>query len=633
MNYFLFNTQQYIYQLLYSVYRRKMLVLAVILLSTIIIVASQFNNLPAKNTQDVYNERSQFFLQDSRYEGLQDVNLLRKSLDENIPQDLESNHNELLRANDDKTNDKVQNDPLIDHANNNNKAKKYIPDLRLVHFDLKGAPPKISILKHIIRTSKEAGANGVLLEYEDMFPFDWPISEISAKNHYTKDEIMEIISLCRELDLELIPLVQTFGHMEFALKLSKFRSFREIDRFPTAVCPSKKDPFDKLIKPIIDQVITLHKESGHDLKYIHIGCDEVFHIGSCDLCHGKDRDDLFLKHVNKVASYVKIKHQVQPIIWDDMLRNIYTDKIKQYDLGKLVEPMIWTYIKDIYRFIPYSTFQQFAEIFPAIWGASSFKGAYGETLTVPNADMHLQNNLGWLEALNEQTRNFKKLRGLVLTGWSRYDHLAVLAETLPASIPSLMVNLLTVSSGEFNYKETMSKFDTLMNCSKYSDKMNNRIYGYEKDDSSLLGKDVYLYNRASPCNWAGVTVFRLTQQLSELIKRTNDYIYDVNIHKAWQTDYNFRRNYSNPYRIDDGLNELSTLRYQYIGIMQTANQYLSEFFDKFTTAEWIELNIYPYILKLDRIYNESKRINEVREWENRPLKPLEDLKKFGINLN
>lgn len=91
-----------------------------------------------------------------------------------------------------------------------------------------------------------------------------------------------------------------------------------------------------------------------------------------------------------------------------------------------------------------------------------------------------------------------------------------------------------------------------MNCSKLPNRLNNRIYGYEKDDSSLLGKDVFLYNRASPCNWSGVTMFRLTQQLSDLIKRINDYIYDVNIHKAWQTDYNFRRNYSNPYRIDEG---------------------------------------------------------------------------------
>lgn len=144
-----------------------------------------------------------------------------------------------------------------------------------------------------------------------MFPFTEPIGEIAAKNHYTKEEIADLIVLCKELDFELIPLIQTFGHLEFALKLPKFRHLREVDKYPTAVCPSKADSFDKLIKPIIDQVISFHKESGHDLKFIHIGCDEVFHIASCDLCRNKDRDELFLKHVKKVASYVKTTHQVQ----------------------------------------------------------------------------------------------------------------------------------------------------------------------------------------------------------------------------------------------------------------------------------------------------------------------------------
>lgn len=77
------------------------------------------------------------------------------------------------------------------------------------------------------------------------------------------------------------------------------------------------------------------------------------------------------------------------IIWDDMLRNVYPEKIKQHGLDKLVELMIWVYIKDVHRFVPYTTFQQFAELWPAVWAASSFKGAYGETLTVSYSDNYL----------------------------------------------------------------------------------------------------------------------------------------------------------------------------------------------------------------------------------------------------
>ena len=47
----------------------------------------------------------------------------------------------------------------------------YIPAHRIVHFDLKGAPPTIDYMKKVVRLSKTLGATGVLIEYEDMFPW------------------------------------------------------------------------------------------------------------------------------------------------------------------------------------------------------------------------------------------------------------------------------------------------------------------------------------------------------------------------------------------------------------------------------------------------------------------------------
>lgn len=49
--------------------------------------------------------------------------------------------------------------------------------------------------------------------------------------------------------------------------------------------------------------------------------------------------------VHKVSKYVKDKHGVIPIIWDDMLRQFNPEMMKKYEFNKIgVEIMIWTYI-------------------------------------------------------------------------------------------------------------------------------------------------------------------------------------------------------------------------------------------------------------------------------------------------
>jgi len=57
---------------------------------------------------------------------------------------------------------------------------------KLVHIDLKGAPPKLSYLKSLMGLVSEAGGNGILLEYEDMFPFGGPLTGTPHKAHFSK---------------------------------------------------------------------------------------------------------------------------------------------------------------------------------------------------------------------------------------------------------------------------------------------------------------------------------------------------------------------------------------------------------------------------------------------------------------
>lgn len=70
------------------------------------------------------------------------------------------------------------------------------------------------------------GATGLLIEYEDMFPYSGPVQNLTAKNHFSPDDIIRLLDAADENNLTVIPLIQTFGHMEFVLKLPDFMAQR-----------------------------------------------------------------------------------------------------------------------------------------------------------------------------------------------------------------------------------------------------------------------------------------------------------------------------------------------------------------------------------------------------------------------
>lgn len=164
---------------------------------------------------------------------------------------------------------------------NNDFRSKINKMYKLVHLDLKGSPPKIKYLKNLINYFHEIGINGVLIEYEDMFPFSDKLAKISNGNAYKKEELEEIFNLLVEKGFLIIPLIQTYGHLEFVLKLNEFKHLRELEQHYQVITPCLEDSYELVIFRIIDQILELHPQS---IQYIHIGCDEVYHINKHFAC-------------------------------------------------------------------------------------------------------------------------------------------------------------------------------------------------------------------------------------------------------------------------------------------------------------------------------------------------------------
>ena len=50
-------------------------------------------------------------------------------------------------------------------------------------------------------------------------------------------------------------------------------------------------------------------EAHPSATHVHVGCDEVFHLGECAECQGRNRNDIFVEHVSAVAKYVQQAHK------------------------------------------------------------------------------------------------------------------------------------------------------------------------------------------------------------------------------------------------------------------------------------------------------------------------------------
>lgn len=121
------------------------------------------------------------------------------------------------------------------------------------------------------------------------------MESIVNQNHYTNQELNQLFKLVKDSGLTLIPLVQTFGHLEFVLKLKQFAYLREVKQHFQVISPCLNDTYDKLLFKMLDQIIDSHPE---ELEYIHIGCDEVYFINVNPACKNleslKTKQDFFI---------------------------------------------------------------------------------------------------------------------------------------------------------------------------------------------------------------------------------------------------------------------------------------------------------------------------------------------------
>ena len=224
--------------------------------------------------------------------------------------------------------------------------------------------------------------NLLVIEVNTCFRFE-KHPEVS-EGTFDKTSAREISSLCKENDVEIVPLFNCLGHQGWKGKPNGLlRAYPEFDETPEipydsediycrSWCPSHPRIYD-VVFSLIDEI-----QEAFESRYFHVGMDEVFIIARCPRCRGKDPAHLFSDTAKKLHDHL-LEKGVKMMMWGDRLikreRTPYSeweaDDIGIYPavdmIPKDVVVVDWHYEPmDRYPSIPYFLEKGF-KVLPACW--------------------------------------------------------------------------------------------------------------------------------------------------------------------------------------------------------------------------------------------------------------------------
>ena len=458
--------------------------------------------------------------------------------------------------------------------------------LKYVHIDMKGGPPTISYLVELMEVMSSWGAEGLLVEWEDMFPWSGNISVLARSGHYTLEMVEAVLHHAARLKLEVIPLIQTFGHMEFVLKHSQFRHLREVLRYPNCIRPlgpgEECEEVRSLLADMVRQVTAAHP----GLKFLHIGCDEVWCLGQSDRARdrmeklGLTLTDLYLDHVSAVSSMAReMLPGLRVLVWDDMMRAASLAQLSRVE----VEPVVWSYGEVR---LEADLLARYNQTWPGrVWAGSAWRGATGPAAAATTIRHHLENHLSWLAVIREREG---EVAGILMTGWSRYDHYATHCELLPASLPSLCscLTLLTRSSWTEDTHREVSASLGLSEPLVLEPFM--ALTEEEQETPKFPGSSLY----------SEVMAFiRLTAQYNSLMASA-----DL---ATWLNPWQLKNGFLNPLQSQSTIHQLSRLLKNYKELSVKMERDITYYMHSFTSEEWINTNITPKIENIESIVSKA----------------------------
>jgi len=188
--------------------------------------------------------------------------------------------------------------------------------VRGFHVDLRIQVMTMDALKALADELAAFGMNTLVMEWEASYPYQ-NNATISNELAYTRDEVREFIDYCEALGIDVIPLQQCFGHVEYILRHDRYSDLKEDRKEISQLCPLKEEDDSLLFADLFADMAAMHRSN-----YIHIGGDETYLLGHCPACSLKaateGKSKLFVDYMKMMCDIV-ISLGKKPIMWADIL--------------------------------------------------------------------------------------------------------------------------------------------------------------------------------------------------------------------------------------------------------------------------------------------------------------------------
>jgi len=280
--------------------------------------------------------------------------------------------------------------------------------LRSDYLDLRTIYPTFEHILAYIAELSSYKMNTLVVEYEDKLPF----RKLQLLRHpelaLSEEQHEQLLQTAHQHFIQIIPKQQSFGHLEYILKHPAYIGFRETPESVGELCPHRSGAYE-MMASILEEIAELHPHSD----YLHLGCDEVWSLGTCEDCirSGQSRESAFISFVNRLAEKSLSMGKI-PMIWHDMLMHASSEELALLD--KRIVVVIWIYGGHQMKSDARRMIRMLRTAGVAVIGASAVRcwDDHGEQ-NYPVIHNRIANILNWVELSQSE-----QLPGIINTNWA-----------------------------------------------------------------------------------------------------------------------------------------------------------------------------------------------------------------------